>query len=74
AALPLPPLPLPLHMPPPGDRRDDIPKTEMLPHRGTDGRDSLSDGRHETRDGRHACRVVNTAWAAEESWTARRGC
>nr|GEW03429.1 hypothetical protein [Tanacetum cinerariifolium] len=41
---------------------------------GTDGRDSLSDGRHETRDGRHAGRVVSTAWAAEESWTARRGC
>nr|GEZ06337.1 putative reverse transcriptase domain-containing protein [Tanacetum cinerariifolium] len=38
-----------------------------------DGKDSLSDERHETRDGRHAGRVVSTAWAAEESWTARRG-
>nr|GEW63441.1 hypothetical protein [Tanacetum cinerariifolium] len=41
---------------------------------GTDGRDSLSDGIHETRGGRHAGQVVSTAWAAEESWTARRGC
>nr|GEW29549.1 hypothetical protein [Tanacetum cinerariifolium] len=41
---------------------------------GTDGRDSSSDGRHETKDRRHAGRVVSTAWAAEESWTARRGC
>nr|GEW77395.1 hypothetical protein [Tanacetum cinerariifolium] len=39
----------------------------------TDSRDSLSNERHETRDGRHAGRVVNTAWAAEESWTSRRG-
>nr|GEX10237.1 hypothetical protein [Tanacetum cinerariifolium] len=31
-ALPSPPLPPPLHMPPPVDRRDDIPETEM-PHR-----------------------------------------
>nr|GEZ23626.1 hypothetical protein [Tanacetum cinerariifolium] len=30
-ALPLPPLPLPLHMLPPIDRRDDIPKIEMPP-------------------------------------------
>nr|GEX23864.1 putative reverse transcriptase domain-containing protein [Tanacetum cinerariifolium] len=33
AALPSPPLPPPLHMPPPVDRRDDIPKTEMPPHK-----------------------------------------
>nr|GEU33333.1 reverse transcriptase domain-containing protein [Tanacetum cinerariifolium] len=33
AALPSPSLPLPLHMPPPVDRRDDIPETEMLPHK-----------------------------------------
>nr|GEV58969.1 hypothetical protein [Tanacetum cinerariifolium] len=33
AALPSPPLPSPLHMPPPVDRRDDIPKTEMLPRK-----------------------------------------
>nr|GEV71800.1 hypothetical protein [Tanacetum cinerariifolium] len=32
AALPSLPLPLPLHMPPPIERRDDIPETEM-PHR-----------------------------------------
>nr|GEX96500.1 hypothetical protein [Tanacetum cinerariifolium] len=31
AALPSPPLPPPLHMPPPVDRRDDIPETEMPP-------------------------------------------
>nr|GEY67182.1 hypothetical protein [Tanacetum cinerariifolium] len=31
AALPSPPLPPPLHMPPPVDRRDDIPDTEMPP-------------------------------------------
>nr|GEV12311.1 hypothetical protein [Tanacetum cinerariifolium] len=31
AALPSPPLPPPLHMPPHVDRRDDIPKTEMPP-------------------------------------------
>nr|GEV61576.1 hypothetical protein [Tanacetum cinerariifolium] len=30
-ALPSPPLPPPLHMPPPIDRRDDIPETEMPP-------------------------------------------
>nr|GEX29672.1 hypothetical protein [Tanacetum cinerariifolium] len=30
-ALPSPPLPLPLHMPPPVDRRDDIPETKMPP-------------------------------------------
>nr|GEU96545.1 reverse transcriptase domain-containing protein [Tanacetum cinerariifolium] len=33
AALPSPPLPLPLHMPPPVDRRDDIPETEMTPRK-----------------------------------------
>nr|GEW77774.1 hypothetical protein [Tanacetum cinerariifolium] len=33
AALPSPPLPPPLHMPPPVDRRDDIPETEMLPRK-----------------------------------------
>nr|GEV86572.1 putative reverse transcriptase domain-containing protein [Tanacetum cinerariifolium] len=33
AALPSPPLPPPLHMPPPVDRRNDIPKTEMPPHK-----------------------------------------
>nr|GEZ06564.1 hypothetical protein [Tanacetum cinerariifolium] len=33
AALPSLPLPSPLHMPPPVDRRDDIPETEMLPHK-----------------------------------------
>nr|GEV65430.1 hypothetical protein [Tanacetum cinerariifolium] len=33
AALPSPPLPPPLHMPPPIDRRDDIPKTEMPPRK-----------------------------------------
>nr|GEV49957.1 putative reverse transcriptase domain-containing protein [Tanacetum cinerariifolium] len=33
AALPSPPLPPPLHMPPPVDRRDDIPETEMPPHK-----------------------------------------
>nr|GEW46189.1 hypothetical protein [Tanacetum cinerariifolium] len=33
AALPSPPLPPPLHMPPPVDRRDDIPKTEMPPRK-----------------------------------------
>nr|GEV65386.1 reverse transcriptase domain-containing protein [Tanacetum cinerariifolium] len=32
-ALPSPPLPLPLHMPPPVDRRDDIPETKMPPHK-----------------------------------------
>nr|GEW65437.1 hypothetical protein [Tanacetum cinerariifolium] len=31
AALPSPPLPPPLYMPPPVDRRDDIPEAEMLP-------------------------------------------
>nr|GEX82811.1 hypothetical protein [Tanacetum cinerariifolium] len=75
AALPSPPLPPPLHMPPPIDHKDDIPETKTPPRKrlclstlgsryeasGTDGRDSLSDGRHETRDGRHAGRVVNTA-------------
>nr|GEU59972.1 reverse transcriptase [Tanacetum cinerariifolium] len=33
AALPSPPLPLPLHMSPPVDRRDDIPETEMPPRK-----------------------------------------
>nr|GEU61789.1 hypothetical protein [Tanacetum cinerariifolium] len=33
AALPSPTLPPPLHMPPPVDRRDDIPETEMLPRK-----------------------------------------
>nr|GEU69733.1 hypothetical protein [Tanacetum cinerariifolium] len=33
AALPSPPLPSPLHMPPPIDRRDDIPETEMPPRK-----------------------------------------
>nr|GEZ54326.1 putative reverse transcriptase domain-containing protein [Tanacetum cinerariifolium] len=33
AALPSPPLPPPLHMPPPVDRKDDIPKTEMPPRK-----------------------------------------
>nr|GEW19334.1 reverse transcriptase domain-containing protein [Tanacetum cinerariifolium] len=33
AALPSPPLPPPLHMPPPVDRRDDILETEMLPRK-----------------------------------------
>nr|GEY62082.1 hypothetical protein [Tanacetum cinerariifolium] len=33
AALPSPPLPPPLHMPPPVDRRDDIPETEMRPRK-----------------------------------------
>nr|GEU89976.1 putative reverse transcriptase domain-containing protein [Tanacetum cinerariifolium] len=32
-ALPSPPLPPPLYMPPPIDRRDDIPKTEMPPRK-----------------------------------------
>nr|GFA19335.1 hypothetical protein [Tanacetum cinerariifolium] len=35
AALPSPPLPPPLHMPPPIDRRDDIPETEMPPRKST---------------------------------------
>nr|GEZ55318.1 hypothetical protein [Tanacetum cinerariifolium] len=51
-----------------------IVKDEAYAALGTDGRDSSSDGRHETRDGRHASRVVSTAWAAEESWIAKRGC
>nr|GEY30256.1 putative reverse transcriptase domain-containing protein [Tanacetum cinerariifolium] len=33
ATLPSPPLPPPLHMPPPVDRRDDIPETEMPPRK-----------------------------------------
>nr|GEW20179.1 putative reverse transcriptase domain-containing protein [Tanacetum cinerariifolium] len=33
AALPSPPLPQPLHIPPPVDCRDDIPKTEMPPRK-----------------------------------------
>nr|GFB13066.1 hypothetical protein [Tanacetum cinerariifolium] len=33
AALPSPPLPPPLHMPPPVDRRDNIPETEMPPRK-----------------------------------------
>nr|GEU81941.1 hypothetical protein [Tanacetum cinerariifolium] len=33
AALPSPPLPPPLYIPPPVDRRDDIPETEMPPHK-----------------------------------------
>nr|GEX80233.1 hypothetical protein [Tanacetum cinerariifolium] len=33
AVLPSPPLPPPLYIPPPVDRRDDIPKTKMLPHK-----------------------------------------
>nr|GEY48816.1 putative reverse transcriptase domain-containing protein [Tanacetum cinerariifolium] len=33
AALPSPPLPPPLHMPPPVDRRDDIPETKMPPRK-----------------------------------------
>nr|GEZ17022.1 hypothetical protein [Tanacetum cinerariifolium] len=40
----------------------------------TDSRDSSSNKRHKKKDGRHAGRVVSTAWAAEESWTARRRC
>nr|GEW77701.1 hypothetical protein [Tanacetum cinerariifolium] len=39
-----------------------------------DNRDSSSNERHKTRDGRHAGRVVSPAWAAKESWIARRGC
>nr|GFC47460.1 hypothetical protein [Tanacetum cinerariifolium] len=30
---PLPPLPLPLYIPPPVDRRNDIPETELPPHK-----------------------------------------
>nr|GEX32205.1 putative reverse transcriptase domain-containing protein [Tanacetum cinerariifolium] len=33
AALPSPPLPPPLHVPPPVDRKDDIPETEMPPRK-----------------------------------------
>nr|GFA89953.1 hypothetical protein [Tanacetum cinerariifolium] len=33
-ALPSPPLPPPLHMPPPVNRRDDIPETEIPPRKG----------------------------------------
>nr|GEX90941.1 hypothetical protein [Tanacetum cinerariifolium] len=33
AVLPSPPLPPPRHMPPPVDRRDDIPETEMSPRK-----------------------------------------
>nr|GFD55862.1 hypothetical protein [Tanacetum cinerariifolium] len=33
AALPSPPLPPPLYIPPPIERRDDIPETEMLPRK-----------------------------------------
>nr|GEV52701.1 putative reverse transcriptase domain-containing protein [Tanacetum cinerariifolium] len=33
AVLPSPPLPPPLHMPPPITRRDDVPETEMLPRK-----------------------------------------
>nr|GFA72558.1 hypothetical protein [Tanacetum cinerariifolium] len=33
AVLPSPPLPSPLHIPPPVDRRDDIPKTKMPPRK-----------------------------------------
>nr|GEU94107.1 ribonuclease H-like domain-containing protein [Tanacetum cinerariifolium] len=33
SSLPSPPLPQPLHIPPPVDRRDDIPKTEMPPRK-----------------------------------------
>nr|GEY39539.1 hypothetical protein [Tanacetum cinerariifolium] len=33
AALPSPPLPPPLHMPPPVDRKDDIPETKMPPRK-----------------------------------------
>nr|GFC81834.1 hypothetical protein [Tanacetum cinerariifolium] len=64
AALPSPPPPPPppLHMPPPVDRRDDIPETDMPPYK----RDSLSDGRHEKRDEGHAGRVSSTARAVEE--------
>nr|GEU61643.1 putative reverse transcriptase domain-containing protein [Tanacetum cinerariifolium] len=32
---PLPPLPLPLYIPPPVDRRDDIPKTELPPRKNS---------------------------------------
>nr|GFD23219.1 hypothetical protein [Tanacetum cinerariifolium] len=32
-ALPSPPLPLPLYIPPPVDRRDDIPETKMPPRK-----------------------------------------
>nr|GFC00443.1 hypothetical protein [Tanacetum cinerariifolium] len=35
AALPSPPLPSPLHMPPPIDRRDDITEIEMPPRKST---------------------------------------
>nr|GEU29955.1 hypothetical protein [Tanacetum cinerariifolium] len=35
AAIPLPPLPPPLYIPPPVDSRDDIPKTEMPPRKST---------------------------------------
>nr|GFC89843.1 hypothetical protein [Tanacetum cinerariifolium] len=45
----------------------------LLENAQDDSKDSLSNDRYETRDRRHAGRVVNTTWAAEESWTARRG-
>nr|GEX13686.1 reverse transcriptase domain-containing protein [Tanacetum cinerariifolium] len=40
AALPLPPLLPPLHMPPPIDHRDDIPETEMPPRKRYEVRES----------------------------------
>nr|GEX84541.1 hypothetical protein [Tanacetum cinerariifolium] len=38
AALPSPPLPPPIHMPPPVDLRDDIPETEMPPRKDAEAR------------------------------------
>nr|GEU31107.1 putative reverse transcriptase domain-containing protein [Tanacetum cinerariifolium] len=43
ASLPSPPLPPPLYIPPPVDRRDDIPEIKMLPRKGYGIRDTWVD-------------------------------
>nr|GEX32072.1 reverse transcriptase domain-containing protein [Tanacetum cinerariifolium] len=63
----------PIIPPPSTDTATTSLTTTTLDRGASDSRDSLSNDRHETTDGRHAGRVVSTTWAAEESWTARRG-
>nr|GEV39151.1 hypothetical protein [Tanacetum cinerariifolium] len=48
---PLPPLPPPLYIPPPVDRMDDIPETEMPPHKSTLDAEARRRGIREVRNG-----------------------
>nr|GEY50903.1 putative reverse transcriptase domain-containing protein [Tanacetum cinerariifolium] len=71
AALPSPPLPPPLHMPPPVDRRDDIPETEMPPHKSTLDADARRRGigevGYDTRDTWRVDLLIEDRIAHEET-------